>query len=299
MYLLFTILLPLFLLLFILNLWRRKRNIKKVRSMCTSDKCTLLREILEPFGYSYIPSQDLFTSRHDAWQREMGYSTLYDKAAHHLNMVFDSLPVYFVYHGRTWLFEFWKGQYGITTGGEIGLYYADRILNENELATTLFQAVADENMLPISFTLFKNDTPVAELSKVHWWLTAFRLGCFSRPAELTLCASVDFPCPDMARAFVKGLHAAGYEPCNICCRCSTVTFSFDRTTNRKGFLRNLRICMAQWSNHFWCRVYLHITRPFTTALDRVLYLYYYLPFAFRKTLRIRRYKGRKPERRRK
>lgn len=244
MYLLFAILLPLFLVLFILNYRHSKRNIKKVRSMCISDKCKLLRELLEPFGYSYLPSSDLFTSRRDAWQREMGYSILYDKTAHHLNMVFDSLPVYFVYQGRTWLLEFWKGQYGITTGGEIGLYYVDRLVKENERETTLFHAVPDENMLRMSFTLFKNDTPVAELNGVHWWLTAFRLGCFSSPADLTLCASVDFPYPDMARAFIKGLYAAGYEPCNICCRCNTVTFSFDRTTKQKGFLRNLRICMA-------------------------------------------------------
>lgn len=296
MYLLFAILLPLFLLLFILNHWRRKKNIKKVRAMCLTDKCRLLNELLEPFGYSYILSQDIFTSRRDAWQREMGYCTLYDRAAYHLNMVFDSLPVYFVYQGRTWLLEFWKGQYGITTGGEIGLYYADRLLKENELETTLFQAVPDDKMLRMSFTLFKNDTPVTELSGVHWWLTAFRLGYFSQPGDLTLCASVDFPSPDMARAFVKGLYSAGYEPCNICCRCNTVTFSFDRTVRRKGLIRNLRIQMAQWSNRFWCRVYLFITRPFSTALDRVLYLYFYLPFAFRRTLRIRRYKKYKPGR---
>ena len=37
-------------------------------------------------------------------------------------MVFDALPVYFDYQKKTWLIEFWKGQYGINTGAEIGIY---------------------------------------------------------------------------------------------------------------------------------------------------------------------------------
>ena len=291
MYLLFAILLPLFLVLFILNHRCRKKHIEKVCTMCLTDKCRLLNELLEPFGYSYILSQDIFSSRIDAWQREKGYCTFYDEAASHFGMIFDSLPIYFNYQGRTWLLEVWKGQYGINTGGEIGIYYTDRILlSENERKAALFQAVSDENMLRMSLELFRDGTKIADLTNRHWWLTAFNLGCFSEPAQLTLCASIEFPSAEMARTFLKGLYEAGYEPCDICCRCNVITFSFNRSTRNSGLFRRLKIRWVQRKNRFWCNIFLFITRPFTTSLDRVLYLYFHLPFAFRRILRIRRYK---------
>ena len=78
--------------------------------MSTRAKCHLLDELLEPFGFRYMASQDIITSRIDAFQRKLGYCTLYDKTALTFHMVFDALPVYFNYHGRTWLIEFGKGQ---------------------------------------------------------------------------------------------------------------------------------------------------------------------------------------------
>ncbi|MBQ7956278.1 MAG: DUF4474 domain-containing protein [Lachnospiraceae bacterium] len=290
MYLFFAILLPILCILLLADYRRRKKIIQKVRSMCIQDKCLLLNGLLEPFGYYYIPSQDIFSSHHNAWQRNLGYCTFYDKAAPRLNMIFDCRPIYFNYQGKTWLLEFWKGQYGINTGGEIGLYYADRILEENELKTTLFQAVTDNDMLPLSLNLTKKGTTIASFNDRHWWLTTFRLGCFSHPEELALHVSVTFPNPEMAGAFVVGLFNAGYSTKDIRRYYNTISFSFLRSATPKGFFRKLRITMAQWSNLFWCNVYLRITKPFTLSVDRVLYLYYYLPLAFRRTLRIRKTK---------
>ena len=116
MYLFFGIFFLVLLFFFCLNHWRRKKIIQKVRCMCMKEKCCILDELIAPFGYAYLPAQDIFTSRLDVWQRDFGYCTLYDKAAFRFNMVFDCLPVYFEYDGRTWLLELWKGQYGINTG---------------------------------------------------------------------------------------------------------------------------------------------------------------------------------------
>lgn len=294
MYLFLTIAIPILLILVILTHFRKKRNIRKVCALGMSDKCKLLDELMEPFGYCYVPSEDVFSTRLDAWQRQMGYCKLYDDSAYHLHMIFDSLPVYFDYRGRTWLLEFWKGQYGINTGAEIGLYYADRILEDNELGQTLFQAVEDGDMVKMSFSLFKNDERISYLTGRHWWLTVFHVGCFSRPQELSMRASVTFPDREMAESFVRGLARAGYSHSDICRQCNTVTLSFVTfESKKKRLLRNLRIRLAMWSNRFWCRVYLFITRPFRLSADRILYLYYYLPFAFRRTLRIRRFRKRK------
>lgn len=292
MYVLIIALLLIVLFLFVLNHRCKKKNIQKVCSMCMEEKCRLLNELLEPFGYYYIPSQDIFSSKINCWQRDMGYCSFYDKAASHFGMVFDTLPVYFNYQGRTWLLEFFKGQYGINTGCEIGLYHADRILTQSERQLTLFQAAEDREMLKMSAVLFRNDSRVAYLTHRHWWLTIFRLGCFSRPCDLSMCTSVTFSSPEMAYAFVEGLRAAGYAPSDICRQCSTVTFSLGSSSSDCSRYRSLRIRFALWMNRFWCKVYLFVTRPFSLSVDRVLYLYYYLPFAFRRILRIRKYSKR-------
>ena len=122
-----------FLLLLVLCLgfcfWRRRRAIKKVCCMSCREKQDLLDTILEPFGYYYVCDQDLISTRNDAWQRQAGYRALFDKAALRLHIVFDALPIYFNHCGRTWLIELWKGQYGINTGAEVGIYQADGLLS--------------------------------------------------------------------------------------------------------------------------------------------------------------------------
>lgn len=290
MYLLWGILFLILITFFCINLFRRKKIIKKIRSMCMNEKCSTLDRLIEPFGYAYVPSQDLFTSRLDAWQRDFGYCTLYDKAAYRFHMIFDCLPVYFNYHGRTWLIEFWKGQYGINTGCEIGVYYADRILREDELETTLFKCAEDKDMLKMSFYLIRNHQPIAHLCAKHWWLTAFAMGCFSDPSDLSLHALITFPSVEMAVAFACGLDKAGCKPEETCIRRNEVTFNFEKIPPKPGTAHRLQIHFIQRINHFWCRVYLSVTDPFCLSVDRLLYLYYYLPFAFRKMLRIRKYK---------
>lgn len=290
MYLFFSILLLILILFFFVNYFRKKKIIQKVSTLSPDEKCNELNELIEPFGYSYLTTQDLFSTRLDAWQRDYGYCTLYDNAAYHFNMNFDCLPVYFNYQGKTWLIELWKGQYGINTGAEIGIYHADRILKEEELTRTLFSSVEDNDMLNLSLSLLKKDEVIARLNGQHWWLTAFSMGRFSQPLELTLYAALIFPNREMTSAFIDGLLNTGFSPHNFnVCR-NTVTLIFAPSTSIKGFFRKIRTRIGQWMNHFFCKLYLFVTRPFDSSIDRLLYLYYYLPFAFRRMLRIRRYR---------
>ena len=258
--------------------------------MCTDEKYQLLSELIEPFGYTYLPLHDLFSTQIDAWQRSFGYGSLYDRTAHRFGMVFDCLPVYFNYNNKTWLIEFWKGQYGINTGAEAGIYYSDHVLEEKDYDNTIFQSVSNPDMPLFSFQLFRNGSLIAEISEQHWWLTAFYLGLFSEPTELSMNIGVTLRNRNMRNAFIEGLLKAGYQPQNIQISCNTVIFSFSESIlERSGFTR-WRIRLAQWKNCFWCHVYLQVTKPFCLSIDRVLYLYYFLPFSFRRILRIRKYK---------
>ena len=154
MYLLFGLFLLLCILFLLLNFWKRRRIICKICAMDSCEKACLLDEILEPFGFCYLVDQDAVTSRVDAWQREFGYCSLFDKSAVHFQMVFDCEPIYFCHDGRTWMIEFWKGQYGITAGAEIGVYRTEGILAPEQYEHALFQSVSDEDLFPMSMELF-------------------------------------------------------------------------------------------------------------------------------------------------
>lgn len=288
----FALLILLLLVLFctVFCMVRRKKIFYRIRCMEPCKKCSLLNELAAPFGYAWHCCCGFFSSTVDAWQKSAGYTWLYDHMAPRFQMVIDALPVYFDYQGKTWLIEFWKGQYGINTGAEIGIYHADRILSEAEYKTALFNAASDHEMLPCTLRLYKNDESLAELSERHWWLTAFLPGCFSKPSELCLEASICFPNKQMCDAFCEGLCAAGYGMENICIHGLSVSLAFGAPeTENSGLLTRFYRCLSQILNRMCCKLYMWVTRPFTRTDDRILYLYYSLPFIFRRLLRLRRF----------
>lgn len=289
MYILFGILLILCIFFLFINDYRKKKIIRRLRSMGCCTKVCLLNELIEPFGFSYLPAQDIITSTQNAWQREFGYRALYDKTAPHFNMIFDCEPVYFNYEGRTWLIEFWKGQYGINTGGEIGIYYADSIVTPDKLPYTQFHSVPDELMFPVSMDLFHGEERIFTVRQKHWWLTGFRMGTWSEPEALTMNASITFPNDSMLQSFADALSQMGYPPCDMKFCNLTVSFTFSVPHTRQPHnTRHFRAKISQWKNRLFCRLYLRITRPFVCTSDRLLYLYYFLPFCFRHTLRFRK-----------
>ena len=288
-YALFILLLPA-LLGMILFHCRRRKIICRVCSMDKCSKCSLLNELAVPFGYTYHYQDGFFSSTIDAWQRTAGYTWLYDYMAPRFQMVIDALPVYFDYQGRTWLIEFWKGQYGINMGAEIGIYHADRLLSEDEYRTTLFHAAEEDEMLPCTLRLCRKGADCVQIAERHWWLTAFLPGRFSNPADLSLTASIYSPDDEMLDAFYEGLCQAGYNINDIAINANCLSFVFHGSEDEDfGFLTRLRRCRSQCTNWIFCKLYLWITRPFKCTEDRILYLYYYFPAAFRKLLRLRRF----------
>ena len=170
-----------------------------------------LRQLLADTGYAYDWEQDIFYSVANPWQRKMGYCSQYDDWATPLGMVFDCEPIRFEYGGKRWLIEFWKGQYGITTGGEIGIYNTeDPDGHAGIFKGTLYHSASDEEALYVAFTLCKNGNPLFTRADRHWWLTGFVLGEYSDPSWLTMQASVTFPDQGMRDAFVAAFCQLGY-----------------------------------------------------------------------------------------
>ena len=285
MYLPIIILLFVLLLFLLLGIWRRHIAIKKICSLPCEEKCALLNTILSPFGYVYESKQDIISTLNDAWQRSAGYTALFDRAALSLSMVIDALPIYFDYHGRTWLIEFWKGQYGINTGAEVGIYCADRILEEYELEKAHFDAIKDFERIPVSFTLTRDADPIAAVSRPAWWLTAFCVGMFSSPSQLAMNCILQFPDSDMQTCFIAALKQTAPD-IHYHCSGLKVHLVYGMGCSLKiSWARKLFIGLVQFGNRLGCRLYCFITRRFDCTLDKILYLYYLLPAILRRMLR--------------
>ncbi len=270
--------------------FRKRKIITKVACMTKNEKCDLLNELVHPFGYYYHCNCGCFSATLNAWQKKAGYTYLYDYMAPRFQMVFDFLPVYFNYANKTWLIEFWKGQYGINVGAEIGIYHTDRIIPKDSYKTSMFEAVATEEMLPCSFLLYNPNGNFVHVKKKHWWLTAFFTGQYSNPSQLIMENTITFPNHEMLSAFIDGLKNAGYSAKDFTVSELSITFLFHHQNKQEyHFTTRLWCRFSQWKNKNFCRLYLWITSPFHATEDRILYLYYYLPFAFRKVLRMHRF----------
>lgn len=289
MYLLFGFFLILCMVFFLLNRHRKKCIIRKLCQMDTCEKIQILNGLAKPFGFAYFCREDIMTSTLDAPQRQFGYCSLFDLAAPRFQMVFDCEPIYFSYEDRTWLIEFWKGQYGINVGGEIGIYRADAVVLPGDRSSALFHSVSDEELLPLSMELYFRDRKLFAARERHWWLTGFWMGGFARPEELSMDCSVTFPNCRMLKSFVDGMMEAGYARCELSICNLTVTFRFSNPRSRQP--RTFRRILTWWAdrkNRFFCRLYCRMTRPFSCTLDKLLYLYFFLPSACRHMLRLRR-----------
>lgn len=285
------IIIPVLTLLFIITILllfhiRKKSVIRKVHSLSTKEKNALLDTLAQPLGYRYDAYQDLFIARQDAPQKVFGYNTFYDLSAPYFNMIFDYETIYFDYNGRTWLIEMWKGQYGINTGCELGIYYADKIILPKDYSTTHFHSVEKKDMPDITLELIHTPHKKPEYTIIgrehdhHWWLTMFKMGRYTKPQELLVNTAIRFKDRYMLYSFLnsfeKALPYVTYNVNNL-----TVHFTFYQSRRSYSFFRRMVRRIALTFCHLYCLIFNYLTRAFESSQDKLLYLYYYLPFIVR------------------
>lgn len=270
-------------ILFIITIWiyyiyRRKWAIKKVNGDSDKQKLSYINAALEPFGFEFDLDQDIVISKNDSWQRDIGYQDLYDIKAPFLNMVMDAEPIFFDYNNKHYRIEFWKGQYGITTGAEIGVYVRDF---DSKLPKNHYRCANDNERLAMSFMLFKKCLLFSRCD-LSWWLTGFDVGRFSKPKDLKLKVCICFPNEEMQVAFVKGLINAGYSLSKVEICCNSICFDYCSAHNYK---LNHKYKLVKWFiqiiNHINCGIYMHFTRFFNRTIDKLTYLKYLAPCLYK------------------
>ena len=137
--------------------------------------------VLEAAGYAYDAKQQVYYSTLNPWQRHFGFGDIYDVAAAYTNMIYTTFKADFEYDGLLWRLQWWKGQYGILEGAEMGVYTKDPN-SENDF----YDCADDEHLLEMSFEYyrtaedFRNNTRLfIREEQAHWWLTGFKIGYIS------------------------------------------------------------------------------------------------------------------------
>ncbi len=189
---------------------------------CSENSIT---KLADKFGFVYDREQDIYVSKVNSWQRKAGYSSLVDLISVPANMVIHCEPVKFDYKGKPYMIELWKGQYGVSTGAEIGIY------KKNNPKKKQWTCGEDEDKLKMSYVLKKNGKTVFQRKGLHWWLTGFKPGEFSEPDELTMEISLSFEKhTEMLEAFAKRIKKMGYD---IERNGDTITFRFGKPKSKQ------------------------------------------------------------------
>ena len=263
---------------------KRKEAVHNVLQKADKEKVEEINSGLDDYGFYFEDSEDIISSKMYCWQREMGYCQLYDDLAPSLNMIIDCEPIYFYYDKRRWLIEFWKGQYGMTTGGEVGVYATGKkdVDIPDVFTGTFYESVSDKYLLQMKYILKKNDNQIIEREERHWWLTGFDVGLFSKPEELSLKIEITFPYLDMQRAFIDGLYYAGYKANEIKIngRMVKLVFTSPKTKQPQKYSKFMVGCI-QLLNRFYCNLFNWVTKDFTRAIDKIDFLRSYYPILFK------------------
>lgn len=166
-------------------------------------------------GYLYDEKENCFYSAEDPWQRNFGYSEIYDNAAPLVVMIIETCRIQFEYDNRDWMFQLWKGQYGwVLYGCEIGVYTKD--LN---MPVQHYDCANDEDMIQMEMVLYEKSPELGIWVKTfarpymrHWWHTGFVWGnMIGRNKDLKMCARLTMRDFEMRDAVIPELKKKGFH----------------------------------------------------------------------------------------
>ncbi len=166
------------------------------------------------FGYYLDLNNNLVYTGIDVWQRNMGFNIFYDIFCYLTPFFFHytTQRVKFVYQGKDWMFQMWKGRYTIANGGELGIYTRDESKNGS-----FYDCASNEDMLVMSIAVYHGDELIFKRDPMlHWWVTGFAISDTAYlPSSLTLVSTITMRDQEMlelaVEAFAKKKGIIDYE----------------------------------------------------------------------------------------
>lgn len=168
------------------------------------------KAVLALAGYEYDAEQDIYYTHLNPWQRQFGFADIYDKAAPVTNMYYLTLKIDFRYKGEEdllWRLQWWKGQYGILEGAELGVYTK----KPHNTSQPFYKCAEDSNLLKMHFDYYHSlesfkasDILFTRYEQEHWWLTGFKFGAVN-PKKNVVRATIYAKDDAMADGIEEGL----------------------------------------------------------------------------------------------
>lgn len=154
-------------------------------------------------GFNYYVDGSVFVSTKDCWQRQFGFTPLYDLFANMGLMDYVTERVYFNHDGTDYMVQMWMGNYffDILAGGELGIYYKP----EYAITGGFYNCGADEHMIPMSIKVYDEEKIYVDHDPyLTWWATGFvfSYGKIDKH-ELVMEATMEFPSAEMCEAFAQ------------------------------------------------------------------------------------------------
>ena len=184
----------------------KEMPIKDVQDLLfASESADKTVQILNACGFEYDEKQGIYYSSTNPWQKGFGFNVVYDMSAPLAGMYYSTERIYFQYDNKDWMIQLWKGQYGITSGAEIGVYNkTDKIMQ--------YDCVSEDEFLEMSFDFYNQGEYVFSRGpEKHWWLTGFKIFNSGVPILIDLDITIKFPTKSMADAFEGGLKKAAKD----------------------------------------------------------------------------------------
>ena len=181
-------------------------------------------------GFIYDAKARVFYSVKRNWQTFFGYCKKFDEVGLKLNMVLDTEPIYFHYDGYDWLIQLWKGQYGITAGGEIGIYRkkAKRGRKHFDPTKIHYNRIPKSELLHVGISVWtKEGRRLFYREARERWLNGFALGECFLPDTLCMQARIVFAETEMLTAFANALYNMGYAQSEVNVTENSVSINFD------------------------------------------------------------------------
>ena len=200
-------------------------------------------------GFSYDANDQAFYASLNSWQRNFGYTYIYDYAAPFGVIWYDTSRVFFNYDNKEWMVQLWKGQYGwVLIGCEIGLYYRDfddSSFLVDDKGRKYFKCAEDDMLIKMSLSLYRDGKLLfTRKQQYSWWLTGFVPGMldnwgftYDSPQSLTVDSMLTFKDEAMMDAFIEGLKNCTIVEHNATKKTRAIKFEYgknytvNRTTN--------------------------------------------------------------------
>ncbi len=161
------------------------------------------QKILKVAGFEYDDKQGIYYSQMNPLQRQFGFNFVYDTAAPIAGMIYDTERLEFIYNDKEWMIQLWKGQYGITSGGEVGLY------NRDPEKVMQYDCADDSELIVMQYDFYNMGEYVFSRGpEKHWWLTGFKVFNMGIPFMITMDITLKFTDNQMASAFLVALKKA-------------------------------------------------------------------------------------------